>query len=167
MNTLVIATHNPKKGKELRDLLGKVPFCMYPEIMDLVLFIKAPGQSPKVMDQFVYDHDLYPTLFHLLGEETPAQAEGKNLWDLVEGKTDKFYDYVTCMYKNWGWVRNDRYVYIARPNGDEAQLYDLKEDPDHNHNLAGKDTALEKKMLQLLLADAGGEIPDYNVAWRY
>jgi arylsulfatase A-like enzyme len=148
-------------------VLGKVPYCMYPEIMDLVLFIKAPGQSPQVMDQFVYVHDLFPTLFHLLGEETPAQAEGKNIWDLVEGKTDNLYDYVTCMYKNWGWIRNDRYVYIARPNGDEAQLYDIKGDPEQNHNLAGKNTDIQKEMHGLLLADAGGEIPDYNVNWRY
>jgi arylsulfatase A-like enzyme len=148
-------------------VLGKVPFCMYPEIMDLVLFIKAPGQSPKVVDSFVYDHDLLPTLFHLLGEEIPEQAEGKNLWDLVEGKTEKFHDYVTCMYKNWGWVRDDRYVYIARPDGSEAQLYDLKEDPEHNHNIAEKATDTAKRMLERLLADAGGKITDYDVSWRY
>ena len=149
------------------NVMGKVPFCMYPEIIDLVFFMKVPGQEPKTIDAFVYDHDLFTTILSLLGEEVPKQAEGKNLWKLVEGKTDKFYDYVTCMYKNWGWVRNQDHVYIARPSGDEAQLYNLKADPDHNHNIAGQDPETCKQMHALLLKDADGDMPDYDVSWRY
>ena len=149
------------------NVMGKVPFCMYPEIIDLVFFMKVPGQEPKAIDAFVYDHDLFTTILSLLGEEVPKQAEGKNLWKLVEGKTDKFYDYVTCMYKNWGWIRNQDHVYIARPSGDEAQLYNLKTDPGHNHNIAGQDPETCKQMHALLLKDADGDMPDYDVSWKY
>lgn len=154
----VIGEHN---------VMGKVPFCMYPEIIDLVFFMKVPGQEPKSIDAFVYDHDLFTTVLSLLGEDVPEQAEGKNIWDLVEGKTDKFYDYVTCMYKNWGWVRNQNHVYIARPGGAEAQLYDLKTDPDHNHNIAEQEPEACKQMHELMLKDADGDMPDYNVNWKY
>jgi len=58
-------------------------------------------------------------------------------------------------------------VYIARPDGSEAQLYDLENDPGHHHNIAEEDKDTAKRMLELLLADAGGEITDYNVNWRY
>ena len=71
------------------------------------------------------------------------------------------------MYKNWGWVRNDHYVYIARPNGAEAQLYDLKTDPDHNHNIAEQNPEACKQMHELMLNDADGDMPDYNVNWKY
>ena len=57
--------------------------------------------------------------------------------------------------------------YIARPDGSEAQLYDLKEDPDHDNNIAKKATDTANRMLERLLTDAGGKITDYDVNWRY
>ena len=130
-------------------------------------FIKHPGQESKVIDQFVYNHYYFPTAFYLLGEDIPDQAEGENLWDLVTGKKDKLIDYATSVFKNWGWVRDEQYIFISRPGGDDARLFDLEQDPTCEDNIAEKSPEIVKRMHGLMLEDAGGDMPDYNVPWKY
>ena len=160
-NTVVvlITDHGHLLGENRR--MGKPPAGLYPELTDLVFFIKHPGQEPKVIDTFVYDHDYFPTVFHLLGEPIPKQAEGKNLWDLVEGKKQKIYDYVTSILKTWVCVVDDRYRLICRTTGKEPRLYDLKQDPTHAKNIADKHPEVIQRMFALAVKDAGGEIPVY------
>jgi arylsulfatase A-like enzyme len=160
-NTVVvlITDHGYLLGENRR--IGKPPAGLYPGLTDLVFFIKYPGQEPKVVDTFVYDHDYFPTVFHLLGEPIPEQSEGKNLWDLVEGRKQKFYDYVTSILKSWVCVVDDRYRLICRTRGKEPRLYDLKEDPTHDKNIADKHPEIVQRMFALAVKDAGGEIPVY------
>lgn len=160
-NTVVvlITDHGHLLGENRR--IGKPPAGLYPELTDLVFFIKYPGQEPKIIDTFVYDHDYFPTVFHLLGEPIPEQSEGKNLWDLVEGKKQKFYDYMTSILKTWVCVVDDRYRLICRTTGKEPRLYDLKQDPTHAKNIADKHAEIVQRMFALAVKDAGGEIPVY------
>jgi arylsulfatase A-like enzyme len=160
-NTVVvlITDHGHLLGENRR--IGKPPAGLYPELTDLVFFIKYPGQEPKIIDTFVYDHDYFPTVFHLLGEPIPEQSEGKNLWDLVEGKKQKFYDYMTSILKTWVCVVDDRYRLICRTTGKESRLYDLKQDPTHAKNIADKHPEIVQRMFALAVKDAGGEIPVY------
>lgn len=160
-NTVVvlITDHGHLLGENRR--IGKPPAGLYPELTDLVFFIKYPGQEPKIIDTFVYDHDYFPTVFHLLGEPIPEQSEGKNLWDLVEGKKQKFYDYMTSILKTWVCVVDDRYRLICRTTGKEPRLYDLKQDPTHAKNIADKHPEIVQRMFALAVKDAGGEIPVY------
>lgn len=146
---------------------GKAPMHMYPGLMDLFFFIRKPGQSPKVVDPFVYNFDVVPTLFHLLDMEIPDQAEGENLWELVEGKKTGFRDYVTSLLKNYYWSRTDDYAYITRADGEEPQLYDLKKDPLHKNNIVDKEPEIAKRMHALILEDAGGSIPVHDLRWWY
>jgi len=162
---VLITDHGTMLGEH--GAMGKPPFCMPPALMDLVFFIKAPGQRPGVIDAFVYNHYYFPTVLYLLGEEIHEQAEGENLWDLIEGRTEAFVDHVTSVFKNWGWVRDKRYIFISRPGGQEPQLYDLFADPTCNTNIAEENPGLVKRMHGLLLEDAGGDMPDYNVPWKY
>lgn len=160
-NTVVvlITDHGHLLGENRR--IGKPPAGLYPELTDLVFFIKYPGQEPKIIDTFVYDHDYFPTVFHLLGEPIPEQSEGKNLWDLVEGKKQKFYDYMTSILKTWVCVVDDRYRLICRTTGKEPRLYDLKQDPTHAKDIADKHPEIVQRMFALAVKDAGGEIPVY------
>jgi arylsulfatase A-like enzyme len=160
-NTVVvlITDHGHLLGENRR--IGKPPAGLYPELTDLVFFIKYPGQEPKIIDTFVYDHDYFPTVFHLLGEPIPEQSEGKNLWDLVEGKKQNFYDYVTSILKSWVCVVDDRYRLICRTTGKEPRLYDLKQDPTHAKDIADKHPEIVERMFALAVKDAGGEMPVY------
>jgi len=141
--------------------MGKPPSGLYPGLMDLVFMIKAPGQKSAVIDSFVYHHDLFPTLFSLLGEEIPDQSEGENLWDLVTGRTDSFRDHVTSALKTWFWARDDKYALIRKSDGSQVRLYDLEKDPTCADNIAGDHPQIVNKMVEYLLADAGGDIPVY------
>ncbi len=141
--------------------LGKPPSGLYPGLMDLVFLIKTPGQQPKIIDRFVYNHDLFPTLFHLIGEKIPVQTEGKNLWDLVEKKTDRFRDHVTSILKTWLWAMDDDYAMIRRTDGTEVRLYDLKNDPECRNNIAESNPDIVSRMYELMRKDAEGDIPIY------
>jgi arylsulfatase A-like enzyme len=166
-NTIVVLMTDHGQNIAENGAWGKCPFNLYPGLMDLIFFVRHPGQSPEVIDSFVYNHEVFQTLFHLLGHEIPEQAEGENLWELVEGKKPAFRDHVTSMFKNWAWVRDDTHAFISRPGGEEAQLYDLNKDPLHKHNIAAQETDIAKRMHGLILEDAGGPFPDHDVQWWY
>ena len=152
------------------DIMGKPGYAMYPELVDLVFFMRVPGQEPKIIDSFVYNHYLLPTVMRLLGEEIPEQAQGEDLWELVEGKRDKFVDYVTCVMKDWCFARNEEYLYQATVQGQNPHLFDLKEDPGCNNNIASDKPQLVRHMIDLLEQDAGGKLPDlqpHDGKWIY
>ena len=166
-NTIVVLMTDHGQNIAENGAWGKCPFNLYPGLMDLIFFIRHPAQSPKTIDSFVYNHEVFPTLFYLLGQEIPEQAEGENLWELVEGKKTAFRDHVTSMFKNWAWARDDAHAFISRPGGEEAQLYDLKTDPLHKHNIAPDEKDIAKRMHGVILEDAGGPFPDHDIQWWY
>lgn len=160
-NTVIvlISDHGHLLGENGR--MGKPPAGLYPELTDLVFFIKAPGQRPKTIDSFVFNHDYFPTVFSLLGEPIPPQAEGNNLWDLVEGRRPGFHNYMVSIHKTWICVIDHRHRLICRTTGKEPRLYDLERDPACAQNIADKNPEIVQRMFALAVKDAGGEIPIY------
>jgi arylsulfatase A-like enzyme len=149
-----------------RRCMGKVASGLFSELMDLVFFIKCPGQSAKIIDTFVYDHDLFSTVFYLLNETIPGQSEGENLWELVEGKKTAFRDYVTSIFRDHVYLRDEHHMFISHTSGSDPQLYDLKQDPGEERNIAQQNRTLVKRMYDRILQDAGGSIPNYDITWR-
>lgn len=162
---VLISDHGHLLGEN--NAIGKVTHCLYPGLMDLVFFIKHPGQSPKTIYKLVYNHDVFPTIFHLLGEEVPEQAEGKNLWELLDDKTDGHREYITSRAKEHLFVRTHRYVLICRADCSEPQLYDIQEDPDHEKNIAEENPGIVKKLYGYLLKDTDGEVPTIDIQWTF
>jgi hypothetical protein len=53
-------------------------------------------------------------------------------------------------------------VMFSTNTGEEAKLYDVKEDPGMRKNLAGKQPETVKRMFsEYVLKDAGGSLPNY------
>jgi len=146
--------------------MGKIATRLYPELMDLVFFIRYPGQQPQVIDTFVYDHDLFSTLLYLLKEEIPEQTEGENLWELVEGKKTRLRDHVTSIFRDHVYLRDEKHVFISHTSGRDPQLYDIIQDPNHDRNLAGQDKKTTERLYERVVQDAGGSIPHNEIEWR-
>jgi arylsulfatase A-like enzyme len=99
----------------------------------------------------------------MLGIEKPEQMEGTDLSPIFEGKVpDQRREHFTLGYNNYVWTRDDRYVMFSTNTGEEAKLYDVKEDPGMRKNLAGKQPETVKRMFsEYVLKDAGGSLPNY------
>ena len=154
----VMTDHGHLLGE--RGFIGKPSSGVYPEVLDLVYWIRNPGQKPQVIDSLVYNHDLFPTLFYLLGKEIPEWAEGENLWELVEGKKEKHRDYLTSILKNWGVVFDGEYALIITTKGEGARLYHVANDPHWTENITDQKPEEVRRLFELLKKDGGGSLPD-------
>lgn len=161
-NTLIVllSDHGICLGEH--GLIGKLPWGMYPEVMDLFMVVRPPGGIPggQRLSQFVFNHDIIPTLFDYTGVSHP-HFDGRSLRFLIEGQEESGRDAVTSMFWNFVWATTERYWYIARHDGKYAQLYDLNDDPRFETNLAPKEPALVASMHDIVIKQAGGSIPVY------
>ena len=112
------------------------------------------GQS----DALVYLFDLFPTLCDLAGAPTPAVVEGRSLLPIIQGRERKVRDTLFGAYRDCQrMIRDERWKLIKyNANGvKNAQLFDLKNDPDELKNLADSPKhATQRARLEALLADA-------------
>jgi len=109
-------------------------------------------------------NDIATTIVNCSGARAPYEFEGKDLMPLVEGKADKVRDYATCGFCLSVWCRDDDYVLICRNTGDEPQLFDMRNDPEQNNNIASDKPKVVKRMFDLVIEDAGGPVlPNWRV----
>ena len=114
----------------LFDIGAKVPF-----------MVRAPGLTSEgahsqAMVELI---DIFPTLTHLTGIDTPEQLQGNSLRPLLGhperlGKKKYAYSVVTRVSKIGFALRNQRWRYGKWPDGEE--LYNLNVDPEEKRNLA-------------------------------
>ena len=57
-------------------------------------------------------------------------------------------------------------MFISHTSGSDPQLYDLKQDPGEERNIAQQNETIVKRMYDRILQDAGGSIPNYDIKWR-
>ena len=122
----------------LFDIGARVPF-----------LVRAPGltavgtQSQAMVELI----DIYPTLCDLAGLESPDFLQGNSLRPLLNhperlGKKKHVYTVVRRGPNLGHAIRSQRWRYAQWPDGEE--LYNLTNDPEEKHNLAGKDNQTER-----------------------
>lgn len=157
-NTLIIVTsdHGLQLGEH--GISGKCPAGMYPELIDCVLMVRHPrfGGEGRRSAALVQHHDIAATIIRSARVEAPYALDGRDLMPIIEGKTDRLRDHVTCGYAMNVWCRDNEYALICRSTGEEPQLFDLKNDPQQMENVAWDRPKVVKRMYDLLLEDAGG-----------
>jgi arylsulfatase A-like enzyme len=123
---------------------------MYEESIRVPILVRYPNAVPKGQvdrEHMVLNIDFAPTLLELAGEPVPSWMQGKSMVPLIEGRRVpwrhaflyEYYEYpgYHCVRKNRG-IRTERWKYIQYWElPEEFELYDLKNDPDETHNLAG------------------------------
>jgi len=166
-NTLLILTSDHGHHLGEKNLIGKFPYPILPEVADIVLFIKDPEgkYTGKKIDDFVYDFDIAPTILSFLGIKLPDEMEGIDLISVMEGKKSTGREYVTVGWQNNVMVKTKEFWYTGRLDRSEELLFDLKNDPKFELNIASEKKNICEKLHSLALQDAGGIIPDYVKNW--
>ncbi len=114
----------------------------------LPLIFAGPGVAKRSCPAIVEFLDMYPTLADMAGLSVPSHCQGKSLKKLLADPKHRWTDIALSQYKGGPQatmmsysIRTERYRYAQwRRLRDETimgvELYDLKEDPQGNVNIA-------------------------------
>jgi len=109
------------------------------------------GQSTEA---FTYLMDIYPTVCALTGAAAPGDLDSENLQPLWQGSRRAVRDSIFLPFLGiMRAVRDERWKLIRYPKINHTQLFDLENDPDELHNLAGDPKYAEqvKRMMAMLI----------------
>jgi len=143
--TLVVITSDHGELLGEHELFGHLS--LYEENVRIPLLLLAPmiDQTPAVIDQQVRTIDIVPTVIDLLGLEIPSWLDGASLRPLLSGEPDdQPRPAVTyAAVSNYGVALRlqNRFKYIFnhtiwRPLQGDEKLFELREDPAEQSNLA-------------------------------
>ncbi len=102
------------------------------------LIISAPGYSKSAKNHGIVElTDLYPTLCELAGIQLPDHLEGTSLLPLLLDPQKEGKEAAYTFWREGASVTTREFSYTEYDNG-ERMLYDLRDDPGENINLAGQ-----------------------------
>ncbi len=138
-NTLVVFTSDHGDMVGAHGCIGKSIFSFYDDLVRIPLLMRLPGRirPGTVVKQPVSQIDLMPTILDYAGVPVPGKIHGRSTRPLLEGRDLRWRDYAFCQRAEVArMLRTERYKYVYRPKPRVVALYDLKNDPDEDHNLA-------------------------------
>ncbi|MBS4199283.1 sulfatase [Bacillus sp. FJAT-49732] len=120
---------------------------LYDQTVHIPLIIRWPHFIPpgKRVRGLVQHADLMPTILEALNLEIPSGLDGKSLFPLINGREHEQHTEIylsECAWQAARGIRTEKYKYIetydsgpfTRP---PAELYNVIEDPNEEHNLIG------------------------------
>jgi arylsulfatase A-like enzyme len=166
-NTLLVflSDHGVAHGEH--GYTGKPSYVLWPEITDVPFMIRHLGGKMvgQTSDYHASTHDVAPTILGFLGIEPPEGMQGQDLSLLFGGGDPEPRPYFTLGYNDHAWVRDETYVMFAKNDGSNPLLFDVREDPNMDRNVAGDNPDVVRSMWNdYILKDAGGPLPRYNMA---
>jgi arylsulfatase A-like enzyme len=150
-NTLVIFTSDHGDMAGAHGCIGKSITSFYDDLVRIPLSMRLPGRIKPgtVVREPVSQVDFMPTILDYVGLPVPEKIHGRSLRPLIEGRTVEWRDYAFCQRASAArMLRTDRYKYFYGPKPRMVALYDLKNDPHEDHNLAA-DAAHAKTVRQM------------------
>ncbi|MEM9368217.1 MAG: sulfatase [Planctomycetota bacterium] len=160
-NTIVVLTsdHGYLLGEKF--MWGKVMLFETCDRVPLIIRVPASLQAAfaaggSQSDGLVELIDLFPTLADLCGVTPPVELQGKSLVPMLKDASltgkEVVYTVVSRGPKLGKAIRTDRHHYTWWPTGEE--LYDLREDPNENTNLAN--FAESRSLMQVMRKHLAG-----------
>ena len=142
-NTVVVLVSDHGEEFMERRHWGHVELNLYDEILKVPMLMRIPGvPGNQVIGQQVSTMDIMPTLLELAGCRIPEKVLGKSLVPLWDGDPND-YDVEVVIGERWRdtshmiAVRTEVYKYIwDDAKSDEPLLFDLRQDPEEQHNIA-------------------------------
>jgi iduronate 2-sulfatase len=103
------------------------------------LIVKVPGKAAGLKsDALVGVYDIFPTLCALAKVPTPETVQGRSFVSLLDNPKQPFREAVYTRYGKGDAVVTDHLIYTSYGDEGGEMLYDLKQDPHENQNLAAK-----------------------------
>lgn len=142
-------------------LMGKQNF--YEDVKP-PLVLAGPGIPSGHSSALVYLYDLYPTILQAADVPVPADAAGKSLLPIAQGKTERLRNFLFGAFANvHRMIRDDRWkLYKFNVAGQKhTRLFDLQTDPRELNDLAANPAHAEQvKRLDAHLQNARQEFGD-------
>ncbi|AHY47614.1 Arylsulfatase A-related enzyme [Rubrobacter radiotolerans] len=162
-STLVIVTSDHGVSLAEHGYTGKVSEAIWPELTDIPFFIRHPeGRGAgQESDFYASLHDIAPTVLSQVDLPVHEQMTGQDLSPLLDGDPpNEERPYFTLGYNDHSSARDDDYVLVCRSDGENPRLYDLREDPNMDRDIAsGNEDVVRRMYDEYILRDAGGEPP--------
>ena len=108
---------------------------LHEEVTRVPLIFSVPGFKPHRTDSIAELVDIFPTLTDLAGLETPASVQGKSLRPVLDDQHATVRQ-DALSFSNGTALRTTNWAYM-RYEDDTEELYDMRNDPEQFHNLAG------------------------------
>ena len=151
-DTIIVFASDQGLAVGSHGLLGKQS--VYEHSMRCPLIFCGPGiPAGKSTEAFSYLLDIYATLCKIVGVEAPVGLDSRDLSPIWRGEAAKVRDTVFLPFTRiMRAVRDERWKLIRYPQIDHTQLFDLANDPDESHDLAGdpKQAGRVAKMMDLV-----------------
>lgn len=135
-NTVIIFTSDHGLALGSHGLMGKQN--MYEHTIGVPFIIAGPGipRGGRTTAQ-IYLRDMFPTTCELAGVPIPESVSGRSLVPVLEGTATQIRPAVYGYYFNFQrMIRTERWKLIRYPQLDRQQLYDLRNDPTEQVDLA-------------------------------
>ncbi len=149
-DTIVVFAGDNGLAIEQHGLFGKQN--LYEHSIRVPLVFSGPG-IPRGVQRSAYAYllDIFPTLCDLTGIDPPGSVEGTSLKSAITDPAARPRNTLFGAYRQWQrMVKDDRYKLIEYvvDGRRTTQLFDLAQDPQECHNLAG-DPAHADRLLDL------------------
>ncbi|MBM3333579.1 sulfatase-like hydrolase/transferase [Candidatus Sumerlaeota bacterium] len=162
-NTLVLFTSDHGDMVGAHGCIGKSIASCFDDLVRIPLLMRLPGRIKPgtVVKQPVSQIDFMPTLLDYTGMAAPEKIHGRPLRPLIEGRKVAWRDYAFSQRANTiRMLRTAEHKYVVSPNNRQiAALYDLKNDPHEDRNLAADPAhaailkMMHKRLLDVMTAD--------------
>jgi arylsulfatase A-like enzyme len=119
---------------------------LYQQLTHVPLVIRVPGRPPRTVKEPVSIIDLGPTILELFGLSVPGSYMGQSLVPFLRNESPKYKRPVVLYSKKGqgGILFPDLVKALYVPRLRQAEVYDLKKDPEEKENLADEPWAKER-----------------------
>jgi arylsulfatase len=127
------------------------PHELYDELTHVPLIVREPGKSAKEIESIVELTDLAPTLVDRVGGEVPDSFTGSVLPESDnEATAAEAISEADITPEYNASVRTERYRYIRNDVDGREELYDIREDPDEQHNIMNDQPGIREEVASRL-----------------
>jgi arylsulfatase A-like enzyme len=136
-NTVIIFSSDHGLALGSHGLRGKQN--MYEHSVGVPLLMRGPGiPNDAICTAQCYLRDLLPTVCELTSTPIPDSVEGRSLVPLLRGEVDSVYAEVFAHFRDsQRMIRTQQWKYVAYPQAEREQLFDLAADPFELRDLSG------------------------------
>jgi arylsulfatase A-like enzyme len=121
---------------------------------------------------FASTHDVAPTLLSMMDLTIPGKMDGEDLTALLDEEDPPQRHFFTSGIPAGMLAGNNRFLLVVAGDNDQRALYDVDEDDDgensdepweeEDHDQIRDHPAANERLLNALLAEAGGTLPDFD-----